>query len=67
MNISFNNSVVVITGAAGGLGAGMAKLFAENGARVAVCDLRGAEKVAEEIQLKGGVALSRLAPLPRPR
>ena len=56
MNISFNNSVVVITGAAGGLGAGMAKLFAENGAKVAVCDLRGAEKVAEEIELKGGFA-----------
>ena len=56
MNISFDNNVVVITGAAGGLGAAMAKLFAENSAKVAVCDLRGAEKVAEEIELKGGVA-----------
>ena len=49
MNMSFNDQVVVITGAAGGLGAAMAHLFAENGAKVAVCDLRGADKVAEEI------------------
>ena len=56
MNISFDNSVVVITGAAGGLGAAMAHLFADNGAKVAVCDLRGAEKVAEEIQAEGKTA-----------
>jgi len=56
MNISFENNVVVITGAAGGLGAAMARLFAESGAKVAVCDLRGAEKIAEEIAEKGGVA-----------
>lgn len=56
MNISFKNNVVVITGAAGGLGAAMARLFAESGAKVAVCDLRGAEKIAEEIAEKGGVA-----------
>lgn len=56
MNISFDNNATVITGAAGGLGAAMAHLFAQNGAKVAVCDLRGAEKVAEEIIAKGGVA-----------
>ena len=56
MNISFDNSTVVITGAAGGLGASMAKMFAENGARVAVCDIRGVEKVVTEIQSKGGIA-----------
>ena len=56
MNISFEKRTVVITGAAGGLGAAMANLFAENGAKVAVCDLRGTEKVAEEIQSKGGIA-----------
>ena len=56
MNILFDNSVVVITGAAGGLGTAMAHLFAENGAKVAVCDLRGAEKVAQEISDKGYIA-----------
>ena len=56
MNISFENSVVVITGAAGGIGAAMAQLFAENGAKVAVCDLRGTEKIAGEIKEKGGIA-----------
>ena len=56
MNISFDKSTIVITGAAGGLGAAMSNLFAENGAKVAVCDLQGAEKVAEEIQSRGGTA-----------
>lgn len=36
MNISFENKTVVITGAAGGLGAAMASLFAGAGARVAL-------------------------------
>ena len=56
MNITFENKVVVITGAAGGLGASMAHLFAENGAKVAVCDLRGSEAVAQDIVSKGGIA-----------
>ena len=49
MNITFENKVVVITGAAGGLGKAMAKRFAEDGAKVAVCDLRGACDAAREI------------------
>ena len=56
MNILFEDKVVVITGAAGGLGASMAHLFAENGAKVAVCDLRGSEVVAQDIVAKGGIA-----------
>ena len=56
MNISFEDKVVVITGAAGGLGASMAHLFAENGAKVAVCDLRGSEAVAQDIVDQGGIA-----------
>ena len=56
MVISFENKVVVITGAAGGLGSAMAHRFAEDGARVAVCDLRGTQSVVDEIVSKGFVA-----------
>ena len=42
MNISFENKVIVITGAAGGIGRAMVRRFTEDGASVAVCDLRGA-------------------------
>ncbi len=49
MNITFENKVVVITGAAGGLGKAMACRFAEDGATVAMCDLRGAADAAKEI------------------
>lgn len=43
--------VAIITGAASGFGEGMAKRFAEEGAKVVVADLniRGAERVAAEI------------------
>lgn len=45
------NKVAVITGAASGFGEGMAKRFAEEGAKVIVADLNGvgAERVAREI------------------
>lgn len=45
------DKVAIITGAASGFGEGMAKRFAEEGARVMVADLnfRGAERVAAEI------------------
>ncbi len=46
-----NGKVAVITGAAAGFGAGMARRFAEEGAKIVVADLnaRGAEQVAGEI------------------
>ena len=53
MVLDFKDKVVVITGAAGGLGSAMAHRFAEDGARVAVCDLRGTETVAEDITKNG--------------
>lgn len=53
MVLDFKNKVVVITGAAGGIGSAMARRFAEDGAKVAVCDLRGAETVADEITKSG--------------
>jgi NAD(P)-dependent dehydrogenase (short-subunit alcohol dehydrogenase family) len=49
--INFNDKVVVITGAAGGLGKAFAIAFAKQGAKVAVCDknLAGAIETANEI------------------
>jgi 3-oxoacyl-[acyl-carrier protein] reductase len=45
------NKVAIITGAASGFGEGMAKRFAEEGAKVVAADLnvKGAERVAKEI------------------
>lgn len=45
------DKVAVVTGAASGFGEGMAKRFAEEGAKIVVADInaRGAERVADEI------------------
>ena len=53
MNITFENKTVVVTGAAGGLGAAMARRFAEDGATVALCDLKGAVTAAEALCAEG--------------
>ena len=54
-----NNKTVLITGAAQGLGAEIARLFSEEGAFVFVADLNEADgsKTAGEIKDKGGKAL----------
>ncbi|WP_353429578.1 glucose 1-dehydrogenase [Paracoccus denitrificans] len=46
-----HGKIAIITGAGGGFGEGIARLFAQEGARVGVLDLRGdaAERVAAEI------------------
>lgn len=56
MELEFNNKNVIITGAGGGLGSVMAERFAESGAVVAVCDIKGSESVAEKIVKTGGKA-----------
>ncbi|HLW26177.1 MAG TPA: glucose 1-dehydrogenase [Kiloniellales bacterium] len=45
------NKIAIVTGAGGGFGEGIAKLFAEEGAKVCVADIRAdqAERVASEI------------------
>lgn len=58
MNISFEGKAVVITGAAGGLGSAMAKKYARDGAKVAACDLKGADATVAEIRATGGEANS---------
>jgi len=67
--ISFQDQVVIVTGAGGGLGRAHALLFAKYGAKVVVNDLGGsthgeganasaADKVVEEIRAAGGTALA---------
>ncbi len=55
MNISFENKVALVTGAASGLGLAAAKAFAESGAAVALADWNeeAAQSAAKEIASKG--------------
>jgi NAD(P)-dependent dehydrogenase (short-subunit alcohol dehydrogenase family) len=52
--------VAIVTGAASGIGAATAQLFAREGARVVVADIReaAAEQVAAEIRATGGDAIA---------
>jgi 3-oxoacyl-[acyl-carrier protein] reductase len=52
------DKVVIVTGAAAGIGAGVAKLFAAGGAHLFLTDLHGAgiKKLAETLQAEGGSA-----------
>jgi NAD(P)-dependent dehydrogenase (short-subunit alcohol dehydrogenase family) len=51
-----DGKVALITGAAGGLGRVAAELFAREGARVAIADLRDGDEVVESIAAAGGEA-----------
>ena len=54
------NKVVIVTGAGNGIGAATAKIYAENGYKVGVLDIKEADavKVVEEIEASGGTAVA---------
>ena len=59
VKVDLKNRVAVITGGAGILCSSMSRALAEQGAKVAILDLRkeDAQKLAQEINLSGGTAL----------
>ncbi len=58
MNVNLENKVAIITGAAGGIGRGMALMFAQNGATIVIADINEEKgrATAAEIQALGGKA-----------
>lgn len=53
MEMNFENKVVIITGAEGGIGSAMVRKFAENGAKVAICDLKCKGELERELCAEG--------------
>lgn len=56
MDLKLKNKVAVVTGASKGIGAGIAKLFAQAGAKLVInyaSDKAGAERVVAEIKQQG--------------
>ena len=56
--MKLNNKVAIVTGAASGFGEGIAKRYAEEGAKIVVADLNddAGARVVGEIEQAGGAA-----------
>jgi NAD(P)-dependent dehydrogenase (short-subunit alcohol dehydrogenase family) len=64
--LDLHGKVALVTGASSGLGAGIAKRFAQAGAKVAVCARRPADETCRAIQASGGECLALSADLTDP-
>ena len=55
MNADLTDKIAIITGSAGGIGRGIARIFSENGATVVINDLNeeGGQKVVDELRATG--------------
>jgi NAD(P)-dependent dehydrogenase (short-subunit alcohol dehydrogenase family) len=51
--LDLTNKVALITGASSGLGAGIARRFAQAGANIVICDLKAGDDIRQEIQDMG--------------
>ena len=58
MKADLNGKVAIITGSAGGIGSGIARIFSENGATIIINDLNeeGGLRIVEELKAAGGRA-----------
>lgn len=52
------NRVAIVTGAAGGLGSATALRFAQEGARLCLADMHGAEDILERVKAQGAQAIA---------
>jgi NAD(P)-dependent dehydrogenase (short-subunit alcohol dehydrogenase family) len=56
--MKFQGKVAVVSGGASGIGEGICRRFAEEGASVIVADIDGAKAEAQEIASNGGESMS---------
>ena len=66
-SLSLDGQVAIVTGAAQGIGKGIALVLAEAGARIVIGDMQDAGSTAEEIRIGGGEAATMVMDTSNPR